>query len=290
MNARSLLWSNAVIAFSAAGCVVTTLQLAGTGWQTEGTAFFTLGIVAATWCAYHGQRFMKSTRVDGLRPDHLAWHLRHRRLLHLVFFLLLPLAAWPLIQTGRFANADENLIPLWSALVLAIAIVALYAGLPGRLGARTALRRLPGLKMVWIGFTWAIVTSVWPLHWSALQAGTTPHGQVWWMAADRFLVIAALTLPFDLRDRHWDHQSLRTWPQWLGPTKTRMLALFLLLAAGFMRGTLGHGAWLSAAGLAPMVAGVLLAKEQRPASYFLMLDALLLVDAVWLTLALDAQA
>ena len=98
---------------------------------------------------------------------------------------------------------------------------------------------------------------------------------------DRFLVIAALTLPFDLRDRAWIPR-MRTWPQWLGPKGTR--ASRRLVAAAMGVRWLAHPEATSVAlGLVPMAWAVSLAHEERSAGYYVGLDALLLVDAAWLS-------
>lgn len=282
MNLRSLLWSNAVISLAAAGCVVTALELSGMEWQNGGMAAFALGISAATWWAYSWQRHVKSTRPEGLRPEHQAWQQRHRRRLRFIAAGLLPLALLPVGLTAWESGHQD--VPLWLGVGIALAagVTALYAGLPGHAGSRQALRRLPGLKMIWIGLTWSIITALWPIgHGLLLGQETLVHPG--WVALDRFLVIAALTLPFDLRDRAWDSPRMRTWPQWLGPNGTRSLALAFVAAAMGVRWLAHPEATSVALGLVPMAWAVSLADEERSAGYYVGLDALLLVDAAWLS-------
>lgn len=282
MNLRSLLWSNAVISLAAAGCVVTALELSGMEWQNGGMAAFALGISAATWWAYSWQRHVKSTRPEGLRPEHQAWQQRHRRRLRFIAAGLLPLALLPVGLTAWESGHQD--VPLWLGVGIALAagVTALYAGLPGDAGSRQALRRLPGLKMIWIGLTWSIITALWPIgHGLLLGQETLVHPG--WVALDRFLVIAALTLPFDLRDRAWDSPRMRTWPQWLGPNGTRSLALAFVAAAMGVRWLAHPEATSVALGLVPMAWAVSLADEERSAGYYVGLDALLLVDAAWLS-------
>ena len=282
MNLRSLLWSNAVISLAAAGCVVTALELSGMEWQNGGMAAFALGISAATWWAYSWQRHVKSTRPEGLRPEHQAWQQRHRRRLRFIAAGLLPLALLPVGLTAWESGHQD--VPLWLGVGIALAagVTALYAGLPGHAGSRQALRRLPGLKMIWIGLTWSIITALWPIGHGLLQ-GQEALVHPGWVALDRFLVIAALTLPFDLRDRAWDSPRMRTWPQWLGPNGTRSLALAFVAAAMGVRWLAHPEATSVALGLVPMAWAVSLADEERSAGYYVGLDALLLVDAAWLS-------
>ena len=282
MNLRSLLWSNVVISLAAAGCVVTALELSGMEWQNGGMAAFAVGISAATWWAYSWQRHVKSTRPEGLRPEHQAWQQRNRRRLRFIAAGLLPLGLLPVgLTTWESGHQD---VPLWLGMGIALAagVTALYAGLPGHAGSRQALRRLPGLKMIWIGLTWSIITALWPIGHGLLQ-GQEALVHPGWVALDRFLVIAALTLPFDLRDRAWDSPRMRTWPQWLGPKGTRSLALAFVAAAMGVRWLAHPEATSVALGLVPMAWAVSLAQEERSAGYYVGLDALLLVDAAWLS-------
>ena len=283
MNLRSLLWSNVVISLAAAGCVVTALELSGMEWQNGGMAAFALGISAATWCAYSWQRHVKSTRPEGLRPAHQVWQQRNRRRLRFIAAGLLPLGLLP-VGIDRVGKPCTKTCPSGSAWASSSAagVTALYAGLPGHAGSRQALRRLPGLKMIWIGLTWSIITALWPIGHGLLQ-GQEALVHPGWVALDRFLVIAALTLPFDLRDRAWDSPRMRTWPQWLGPKGTRSLALAFVAAAMGVRWLAHPEATSVALGLVPMAWAVSLAHEGRSAGYYVGLDALLLVDAAWLS-------
>ena len=287
MNSRSLLWSNATISLAAAGCVFASLAMSGTGGPTRGTAGFALGLSAATWCAYSWQRHIKATRKRGLRPDHLAWQQRHAPRLRRLALLIVPIAALPLLWTwiaSRMTSHGQSL-HTWSLILGAGIITALYAGSPGLRGRRFALRRMPGLKMIWIGGAWAVLTAIWPVWWKALEANLPLPDSTWNLALERFLVIAALTLPFDLRDRDWDAADMRTWPQLLGTAGTRLLGVTLLCGAWALRTTSLHQPWTAGIGLLPMVVMVAMARENRPAGYFVALDALLMVDALWLVLS-----
>ena len=45
----------------------------------------------------------------------------------------------------------------------------------------------------------------------------------------RFFIVVAITLPFDIRDLKFDAQKLRTLPQVLGLKRTKQVGLFLLM-------------------------------------------------------------
>ena len=277
---KRLLWSNAVISVAAAATVAQTLHRtrpSGGGCGSEW--MFSLGIGAATWCAYTWQRHVKSTRESGLRSDHRAWHRKAWPRLRIAGLVLLPLAALPFASSVPLfyqgAPADWS-FPI--ILSLALAITILYAGLPGESGARRALRRIPGIKMLWIGLAWAIITAWWPMWWCSTHLNLSAVPLT--MGCERFLIIAALTLPFDLRDRTWDPAEMRTWPQLLGPRGTRVLAFAFLLAAVCLRWAFADPSnrW-AVLGLLPMAVAVLFARENRSPGHYAMLDALLIVDA-----------
>lgn len=280
MDARNLLWSNAVIALAACACVLTTLCLNGTGLLSGVTMAFAVGIGCATWLAYTWQRHVKSTRPDGLRPTHLQWHLRNWPRLRGVGLLLLPLAAAPAGLTAALWSEMDGRTP-WTvglAVLASAAVTLLYAGLPGERGVRHALRRLPGIKIVWIAGAWATITALWPLWWTS-GAGSTlpaPTAGLW---AERFLIITALTLPFDLRDAKWDPAGMRTWPQLLGPRSTRILAVVMVLAATYLRWTVMPQP-VVLIGPATMAVAVAQAGQRRTIGYYGLLDGLLILDAV----------
>lgn len=283
---KRLLWSNAVISIGAAACVLSTLHgVAPEGVIQSYHLLFATGIGAATWLAYTLQRHIKSTRDGGLRPVHLAWHTRNWPRIRWWALAMLPLGAVPLAMTAKTLWTYE--IPMltgldalmMSAILLSAGITGLYAGMPGQKGMRHALRRLPGMKMVWIGTSWASITALWPAWWMA--SGPLDVDTALFLFLERFLVIAALTLPFDLRDRNWDQAYMRTWPQLLGTSGTRILGTAFLLAAAGLRFHLNpDGAMEDCIGLLPMAIAVGAARENRPLAYYGLIDALLILDAL----------
>lgn len=286
MDARNLLWSNSVVALAASACVMTSLLLGQVGsWKWQ-EALFACGVGSATWVAYTWQRHVKSTRPGGLRPAHLEWHRRHTASLRGIALVLLALSVLPLIQSALAFPVQGGSTPwiMGGLLVTCTAITALYAGLPGERGMRHALRRIPGVKMIWIAGAWATITALWPVWWASGEAPAL-HPDAFLLWGERFLVIAALTLPFDLRDRNWDPAGMRTWPQVLGPKGTRILAFGFIILAGVMRLHLIPGHGLEPLGaLWAMGPAVLMAREDRPMGYYGILDSLLVLDAFALIL------
>ena len=287
--ARNILWSNAVISLASSACVVTSLQLAQVKFTGGIDMVFALGIGCATWLAYTWQRHVKSTRVGGLRPTHLLWHQKRWPALKACALLLIPLAFTPVMLTSQVFPLPSGPSPvaLFALLVVATSITALYAGLPGEPGQRQALRRVPGAKMIWIAGSWVTITALWPIWWSTAGAPVLPP-ETLWICGERFLIIAALTLPFDLRDTQWDPPGMRTWAQVLGTRLTRWLALgMVILAIALRLRILPTPAWGPLFGLLAMGAAVLMAREDRPDGYYGLLDALLIFDTLGLLLFLE---
>jgi len=275
-----MLWSNAVISVAAAGCVLRSWLLSHPSESGASVPWmFAAGIGAATWLAYTWQRHVKSTRPGGLRSDHLAWLLSHKKTLRWIAVLLIPTALAPLIQTAATAEATmSTALLLVFGLGAAGLLTLLYAGLPGIRGVQLALRRMPRFKLLWIGLTWSIITALWP---ALLGAGNASfeRGTLVLIAAERALVIMALTLPFDLRDRNWDPASMKTLPQLWGTKGTRITAVAMLLAAAGASTVASAGNLAFAIGPLIMVPAVACAHERRSPWYFAMLDAALIADA-----------
>jgi len=279
MQGRFLLWSNAVIAAGASGCVLRSWQLASASAEMGPPPWsFATGIGAATWLAYTWQRQVKSTRENGLRKDHQHWLKRHQQSLTVVSAVLVPLAAVALAPYAPSPLNTSSLL-LIVGLVLAGMLTLFYPGLPGTWGSKYALRRLPRMKLLWIGATWALITAAWPA-W--VQAGTAPF--ISWntglMMAERGLVIMALTLPFDIRDREWDPPEMRTVPQQWGVLGAKCLAVVMLAAAGAATLAIEGTTATACIGIAIMVPMVAAAGARRMPWYYALLDATLLLDAL----------
>ncbi len=279
MRGFNVLWSNAVISVAASGCVVRSWCLSHhTDTEAPVPWLFAAGIGAATWLAYTWQRHVKSTRPRGLRNDHLLWLRTHKRTLRWTGAILVPAALIPLTQTVAIAETAVSTILLFIGLITASLLTLLYAGLPGIRGLQVALRRLPRLKLLWIGLTWSMVTAMWPALMdisSTSMEGTT----LFLIASERALVIMALTLPFDLRDKNWDPPSMKTVPQQWGVLGTRVAATAMLIAAALASVAASGGN--PALGIGPllMVPAVACAHERRSPWYFVLLDAALIADA-----------
>ena len=90
---------------------------------------------------------------------------------------------------------------------------------------RKNLRSIASLKLFLIAFTCAGVTVLFPLIQYKIQFS---H-DIWVIFLQRFLLIVAITIPFDIRDVNFDMPELKTLPQTIGIKKSKLLGLLALL-------------------------------------------------------------
>ena len=86
------------------------------------------------------------------------------------------------------------------------------------------LRDVPFIKIVLIALTWAFVTEGLPSILATSKMEFLPF-------FERFLFIFAITIPFDIRDLHFDHIRLKTIPQVFGVNKAKWLGISFLFIA-----------------------------------------------------------
>ena len=97
-------------------------------------------------------------------------------------------------------------------------------------------RRLPRLKLLWIGLTWAVITALWPVAVGCLQRGHAVSGDLstWCcMIGERALGHhGAHTRPLTLRDRKLGPcRSMKTLPQLWGTRPEPASAAVVMLIA-----------------------------------------------------------
>ena len=85
------------------------------------------------------------------------------------------------------------------------------------------------VKLFLIAISWAAVTVIIPLVQHQIHIGSTEII----LFVQRFLFVAAITIPFDIRDVTYDKEELKTLPQAIGVPKSKWLGiLFLMLFLG----------------------------------------------------------
>lgn len=94
---------------------------------------------------------------------------------------------------------------------------------------RKNLRHVYGIKILIIAFVWAAVTVGLPfINHGADYTGITPADMVL-VGFQRFIFVAVLVLPFDIRDLRNDAPGLGTIPQIAGVKQTKRIGILLLI-------------------------------------------------------------
>jgi 4-hydroxybenzoate polyprenyltransferase len=109
-------------------------------------------------------------------------------------------------------------------VMLAVAaFISLIYPLPYILGRWPGIRHIAGLKLFIIALVWTTVTFVVPaIH-------TEWNHQTWILAVQRFFIITAITIPFDVRDQKIDHPDIATLPMVIGSKKALLAAVLMIL-------------------------------------------------------------
>ncbi len=134
-----------------------------------------------------------------------------------------------------------SLLPLWLFLdtpakiltfFLAVASIAYALPIFSFGNKRFGLRNIPGIKLFLIALVWSLSTVLLPI----LQLESSENvlifgGDTVLLISKRFLLVAAITIPFDIRDLFQDRSSaLKTIPVMLGEQKANVFCQALLIA------------------------------------------------------------
>ena len=264
----AVLYSRAWLAAAAAAQTAATLHL----WPPAGALGYRVVamVFAATLLVYNADAVLPfKHREPAGASGRKAWQQRHRR-------ALAGLAVVAAAVAGYFFLADGwwRYLPL---LVPLAALALLYSWPLARWRGRArALREVPLLKVFLIAGVWAAITVGLPV-----LALHRPLAEGLGLLGQRFLLVLALAIVFDIRDYGRDRRAgTRTFPGVLGVAGAQGLALGLL--AGGMALGLGRGAAPLAVLLPGLLAAAVIAaaKESRGDYFFALLaDGVLLVQA-----------
>jgi hypothetical protein len=265
----ALLYSSVWLAAAAAVQTAATLHL----WpHVEAVGYrLVLMVFAATLLVYNLDAALPfKHRQPAGTSARKAWQQRHRRLLA-GLAVVSALVAAGLFFRDAWWRFLPKLLPL-----AALALLYSWPLLRWR-GRRRALREVPLLKVFVIAGVWALVTVGLPV-----LALHRPLAEVGGLLAQRFFLVLALAIVFDIRDYSRDRRAgTRTFPGVLGVPGARRVALaFLAVSVGL---GLSRGAPLLAVLLPAVLTAVVisLAEEERSDYYYALLtDGVLLVQAV----------
>ena len=152
----------------------------------------------------------------------IRWFYSHYRLM-VTFTIVSLLSLIPLF----FLMSMESRI-----LLIFLSVISFFYGIPiFTLGdQKFGLRNIPGLKQFLITLVWTMSTALLPiLEALELHSTTISMRDTTILIAKRFLFIAALTVPFDIRDLFQDKQSgLKTIPVVWGEKNAYLFCQVLL--------------------------------------------------------------
>ncbi|GAA4352207.1 hypothetical protein GCM10023185_11630 [Hymenobacter saemangeumensis] len=198
-----------------------------------------------------------------------AWQQGHRRGLALLAGAAAVVAGY-LFWRDDWGRYLPKVLPL-----AALALLYSWPLLKWR-GRRRALREVPLLKVFLIAGVWSLVTVGLPA-----LAGLRPLSEAAGLLGQRFFLVLALALVFDIRDYSRDRRAgIYTFPGVLGVAGAKRLGWFFLSIAATLG--LARGAAPLAVLLPAMLAAAVIwgAEEEQGDYYFALLtDGVLLVQA-----------
>lgn len=270
-----LVFSNLFIAFAAAAQVAFTYQIL----NTEPNVWLIKLVFFATFTFYNFSILLaKPKNTSTSSSKRASWIFAHQGFL--ISASLTAMVAAILIAL-KLKMSTQLLLAL-----LAILSAAYNLPLFKINQQKTGLRSVPGIKLLLIAGVWSASTVVLPI----LESGTLilNSSEIVVLIFHRLLFVAAITIPFDIRDRYQDKiYALKTIPVLLGTQKSELicqilLALSIILFGIFSRFT---GEIFSVNLLITAFAGWLIIKAQWQKNdyyYFLCLDGLLILPWIFI--------
>lgn len=201
-----LAYTNIVVALAAgAFCEVTYLRLGVADHDVSWFVFF------ATIFMYGYAQWFEAPKTKHNNNSALTnWQIEH----HYAHFLVWMLAGMGMVYFMFFLQKE-----VWIWLVVAGIISALYPLQSSRF--KLGLRNIAGLKLMVIAAVWSLATYVIP----AVQVGELYNVTFLSLALQRFLIVTALAIPFDIRDMRVDSPAMNTLPHGIGIKKSQLLAV-----------------------------------------------------------------
>jgi len=171
-----------------------------------------------------GYNFVKYAKVAGLHHHSLTDMLKTIQIFSLICFLLLLVCLFQLSYKTLLTTAIFGIFTFFYAVPLM---------------NHKNLRNFGGLKIFVVALVWAGVTVIVPLVSAKLEI----EANAWFSFVQRFLLVIALTLPFEIRDLKYDIQRLQTLPQQLGLVKVKGFGLLLLAIVIILEGFKNNLHW-----------------------------------------------
>jgi hypothetical protein len=176
--------------------------------------------VAFYWISFlgtiTGYNFIKYAEIAGLQHKSLIRSLQNLQVFSLVVFCLLV-----------YFLTQLHLVVLTYLFVLGF-LTLLYV-IPTI--NHKNFRSMAGVKVFVVALVWSGLTVLVPVYY----ANSVPP-DLWLCFAQRFFIVLALIIPFEIRDLTQDKTALVTFPQLLGIQKTKLLGGLLLIFTLLLEG------------------------------------------------------
>lgn len=94
-----------------------------------------------------------------------------------------------------------------------------------------SIREIPYIKIIFVVVIWTLATVIIPIE------ATIPDiifNKLMVYVIFRFLLYITLIIPFEIRDVNYDNESLKTLPQFVGVTNSKLIGVFLLTGIGII--------------------------------------------------------
>jgi 4-hydroxybenzoate polyprenyltransferase len=276
-----LLFSNVFMALCAVAQALVTFHLIGSKpLYTILALLFTSTIGVYNFCY-----LLAKPKVPEKSPhQRVRWFFSHHRLM-VTFTIVSILSLVPLF----FLISTESRL-----LLIFLGIISVTYGLPiFTLGEQKfGLRNIPGLKQFLITLVWTMSIVLLPiLEAQDMHLINISLRDITILIAKRFLLIAALTVPFDIRDLFEDRESgLKTIPVVIGEKRAYLYCQVLLagyIILLFLYKNNGFNADFWALSITAILAGWLIFESKWKRNeyyYFFYLDGVLILQYVILFL------
>ena len=220
-----LLFSNVFIAICAVAQGLVTYHLLDTKPEKH-----VLGLLFCSTLALYNFSILlsKPAKPEKSPFRRVRWIFSHYRLT----ISLTIISVLSIIPLSFFLNTASKI------LLISLAFISIAYNLPifSIHDKRFGLRNIPGVKLFLIAMVWSLSCVLLPILEleSSIVAAVTVNDTIL-LVAKRFLFIAAITVPFDIRDLFQDRtHELKTIPALLGEKKALLICQALLAAYLFL--------------------------------------------------------
>ncbi|TKC01880.1 UbiA prenyltransferase family protein [Pedobacter cryotolerans] len=277
-----LLFSNLFVALCAVAQGLVTYHLL----QLPPDKYVLMLLFCSTLLIYNLSMLLTKPKEPEKSPfKRVRWIFAHHRLIISITLIaalcIIPLGLWHLSIQSQ----------LLMAFIGAIALAYNFPFLKLN-DKKIGLRNLPGIKLFLIAFVWSVSCVLLPIVQLESELGLTTItlGATLLLVAKRFLFIAAITIPFDIRDLFQDKlYELKTIPVMLGEKKAWIFCQALLVLCFILLIIFTKEFNLDVVGLALtlILTGWLIFKSNLKRNeyfYFLFLDGMMILQFVILAI------